>query len=91
MARIVKKIKLYQNLSAKQLNNFLLPLGTNLDVERLVEIKRKEEDLFGDFIVVGGYKFKFASGSYVCMETPTDKHVKQTVHAFKAPNDHYKR
>lgn len=92
----MKNPKLYQTLTRKQLTSFLLKNGVHIDTinERLSkhdEIMDKEADLFGDFILFERYKFKVVYSEYQCLETPTDKHVKQTVHAFKAPNDHYKR
>ena len=85
----MKKIKLYQKLSAKQMDKFLKQFNTTLAIERLVEIKNKEEDFYGDFIVIGGYKLKYTYGQYMCYETPTDKHKPTTVNAKKATNDHY--
>lgn len=85
----MKKIKLYQLLSEKRVNKFLKTMGTTLELERLVEIKNKEEDFYGDFLVIGGYKLKYTYGRYHCMETPTDKHKPATLNAKKAPNDHY--
>lgn len=85
----MKKIKLYQRLSEKQVNKFLKTMGTDLSIERLVEIKDKEADFYGDFLVIGGYKLKYTYGIYQCMETPTDKHKPAKVMAKKAPNDHY--
>lgn len=80
-------MRLYQLLSEKQLDKFLKPYGTNVGEQKLVEIK--EGELYGDFICVSGYKFKITFGRYQCLETPTDKVKKQTINAFKAPNDHY--
>jgi hypothetical protein len=80
---------IYQLLSEKQLNKFLKPYNTDTGKEKLVEIK--EGELFGDFICVGGYKFKLTFGRYQCLETPTEKVTKQTINAFKAPNDRYRK
>lgn len=91
MARKITKIKLYQNLSAKQLDNFLKQFGTRLNDTQLIEIKNKEQDMFGDFIVSNGYKFKLACGTYQCLETPTEKHKPQKATNIKqAFNDNYK-
>ena len=80
---------LYQLLTEKQLNKFLKPYNTDTGKEKLIEIK--EGELFGDFICIGGYKFKYTYGRYQCMETPNEKAAKQTINAFKAPNDIYKK
>lgn len=85
----MKKLKLYQLLSAKQADKFLKQFDTNLDIERLVEIKNTEEDFYGDFLVIGGYKLKYTYGRYQVYETPTDKHKPAKLMAKKAPNDHY--
>lgn len=82
-------MRLYQLLTEKQLNKFLKPYNTDTGKEKLIEIK--EGELFGDFICIGGYKFKYTYGRYQCMETPTAKATKQTINAFKAPNDRYKK
>lgn len=84
-------MKLYQTLTEKQMDAFLKKAGTSLAKEKLVEILDKEKDLFGDFIVVKGYKFKKTYGDYQCMETPTEKHEKRTLNFQKAPNDYYKK
>lgn len=81
------KIKLYDTLTEAKLEKFLQSIGAqNCEV---VEIMDKEADLFGDFICVQDYKFKHTYGQWICMQTPTAKHVKRTVYAKKAPNDHY--
>jgi hypothetical protein len=82
-------MRVYQLLSEKQLNKFLKPYNTDTGKEKLVEIK--EGELFGDFICVAGYKFKLTFGRYQCLETPTAKIEKQTINAFKAPNDRYRK
>jgi hypothetical protein len=87
----MKAVKLYQTLSEKQLKSFLMTLGISLENEKLVEINNKPEDLFGDFIITTGYKFKRIYSNYQCMETPTDKHKKKTLNFQKAPNDYYKK
>ena len=80
-------MRLYQLLSEKQLNKFLKRFNTSLDEQKLVEIK--EKDLFGDFICVEGFKFKYANGRYQCLETPTEKIEKPKIYFTKAKNDHY--
>lgn len=85
----MKKPELYETLEADEMNKFLEQFNSNIELERLVEIKNKEEDFYGDFIVIGGYKFKFTYGSYQCLETPTEKHKPTKLHTKKAPNDHY--
>jgi len=76
---------IYQLLSEKQLNKFLKPYNTDTGKEKLVEIK--EGELFGDFICVEGYKFKYAYGMYQCQETPTAKIEKPKIYFTKAVND----
>lgn len=85
----MKEIKLYDVLDADKMDKFLQSMGSSLEVEQPIEIKNKEEDFYGDFIVSGGYKFKICYGNYSCMETPTDKHKPAKLMAKKAPNDHY--
>jgi len=87
----MKSVKLYQNLTEKQLNAFLKTLGTSIENEKLVEIKKEKEDLFGDFIVTNGYKFKKVYAEYQCLQTPTEKHVKAKLNFPKAANDYYKK
>jgi len=87
----MKKLILYQTFSEKQMDNFLKIMGSSLAKQKLVEILDKEKDLFGDFIIVKGYKFKKTYGEYQCMETPTEKHQKRTLNFQKAPNDYYKK
>lgn len=81
-------MRLYQLLTEKQLNKFLKPYNTNVNDEPLVEIKVGE--LFGDFICVEGFKFKYAMGRYQCLETPTQKLEKTKIYFTKAPNDRLK-
>lgn len=81
------KPKLYQLLSEKQTNKFLKQFDTDLGIERLVEIMDKEADLFGDFIVIGGYKLKYANGRYQCLETPTEKHKPWRPNIVKCKTD----
>lgn len=81
------KPKLYQLLSEKQTNKFLKQFGTDLSIERLVEIMDKEADLFGDFIVIGGYKLKYANGRYQCLETPTEQHKPWKPNIVKCKTD----
>ena len=83
----MKKPKLYQLLTEKQMNLFLKQFGTSLSIERLVEIKDKEADLFGDFIVIADYKFKYATGRYQCLETPTEKHKPWKPNIVKCKTD----
>ena len=89
--KLQKSVKLYQEFTEKQLDNFLKTLGTSIEKEKLVEIMNKEQDLFGDFIVVKGYKFKKVYSEYSCMETPTEKHAKTIPNWPKAKNDYYKK
>jgi hypothetical protein len=84
-------MKLYQILTEKQMDAFLKKIGTSLAKEPLTEILNAEEDLFGDFIIVKGYKFKKVYSEYSCMETPTEKHKKIKKHWAKAPGDYYKK
>lgn len=81
------KPKLYQLLSEKQTNKFLKQFDTDLSIERLVEIMDKEADLFGDFIVIGGYKLKYANGRYQCLETPTEQHKPWKPNIVKCKTD----
>ncbi len=69
------------------MDKFLQQFDTNLEIERLVEIKDKERDLFGDFIVIGGYCLKKASGRYQCMETPTEQHKPWRPNIIKCKTD----
>lgn len=85
----MKKLRLYQLLTSKQADKFLRQFNTDLSIERLVEIKDKEADFYGDFLVIGGYKLKHTYGRYMVYETPTAKHKPATLNAKKAPNDHY--
>ena len=78
-------MRLYQLLTEKHLEKFLKKYNTSISEQPLVEIKVGE--LFGDFICIDGYKFKYALGRYQCLETPTAKATKQTVYTTKAPND----
>ena len=78
-------IKLYQILEKEEMESFLNILGKNLEKARIIEIK--EKDLFGDFIVTDGYKFKITNGVYQCLETPTEQHQKQTINIIKNKND----
>lgn len=78
-------MRLLQLLSEKQLDKFLKQYNTSISEQKLIEIK--EGELFGDFIVIAGYKFKLSYGRYQCMETPTKIVKKQTINTFKAPND----
>lgn len=87
----MKSIKLYQTLTEKQIKSFLKDLGTSIENEKLVEIKSEKDDLFGDFIVTNGYKFKKVYGQYQCMQTPTEKHIKAKLNFPKAKNDYYKK
>ena len=82
-----KKPKLYQVLTEKQMNVFLRQFNTDLNIECLVEIKDKEADLFGDFIVIGGYKLKLANGRYQCLETPTEQHKPWKPNIVKCKTD----
>jgi len=79
---------LHQRLSEKQLNKFLKRFNTTVSNEPLQEIKVGE--LFGDYICVAGYKFKYALGMYQCQETPTNKLEKPKVYFTKANNDKLK-
>lgn len=83
------KVKLYDLLLETKLEKFLQSIGTSIAKCPVVEIKDPEADLYGDFICVQDYKFKSTYGQWQCLQTPTEKHVKQTVGAKKAPNDHY--
>lgn len=83
----MKKPKLYQLLTEKQADKFLKQFNTDLSIERLVEIKDKEADLFGDFIVIGGYKLKYANGRYQCLETPTEQHKPWKPNIVKCKTD----
>ncbi len=78
-------MRLYQLLTEKQLNRFLKPYNTSVNNEPLHEIKVGE--LYGDFICVAGYKFKYAMGRYQCLETPEEKLEKPKIYFTKAPND----
>ena len=53
----------------------------------LVEIMDKEADLFGDFIVIGGYKLKYANGRFQCLETPTEQHKPWKPNIVKCKTD----
>ena len=85
------KIKLYQTINEKQMDNFLKTLGSNLENEKLVEIMNDDLDLHGDFVVIKGYKFKKTYGQYQCLQTPTEKHSKVKPNWPKAKNDYYKK
>lgn len=87
----MKAIKLYQILTERHMKSFLKDLGTSIEKEKLVEIKNEKDDLFGDFIVIGGYKFKKVYGEYQCMKTPTETHSKAKLNFPKAKNDYYKK
>lgn len=87
----MKPIKLYQILTERQMKSFLKDLGTSIENEKLVEIKSEKDDLFGDFIVTNGYKFKKVYGEYQCMKTPTETHSKAKLNFPKAANDYYKK
>lgn len=78
-------MKLYQLLTEKHLEKFLKKYNTSISEQPLQEIKVGE--LFGDFICVAGYKFKYAMGRYQCLETPTQKIEKPKIYFTKAPND----
>jgi hypothetical protein len=84
-------MKLYQNLTEKQMDNFLKKIGSSLEKEKLVEIMSDELYLHGDFIVIKGYKFKKSYGQFQCLQTPTEKHVKLKPNWPKAANDYYKK
>ena len=84
---IKKKPVLYQNITEKQLDKFLKQFGTSLSIESLIEIKDKEADLFGDFIVIGGFKFKHVYGQYQCLETPTEQHKPWRPNIIKCKTD----
>lgn len=86
-----QNIKLYQQLSAKQMDNFLKKFGSAIEKEQLVEINNKNEDMVGDFIVINGYKFKKIYSEYLCLQTPTEKHYKTERIWPKAKNDYYKK
>lgn len=86
----MKQPKLYQTLTEKQMDNFLKANGTALADQKPVEIKDEASDLYGDFIVIDGYKFKKIYSEYQCLETPKEKHAKQRVSIRQAPNDNYK-
>lgn len=79
------KVKLYQVLSSRQFSNFLKERDSSIEIEPVVEIKTK--DLFGDFIVKDGYKFKIVSGRYQCLETPLQKHEAQKINIIKCKTD----
>lgn len=87
----MKPIKLYQTLSESQLKKVLISLGTSLEKQNLVDIFDDNQDLYGDFIIVSGYKFKKTYGKYQCFETPTEKHKKLKLNFPKAANDYYKK
>jgi hypothetical protein len=84
-------MKLYENITEKKMGNFLKKLGSSLEKEKLVEIRDDEAGLHGDFIVIKGYKFKKSYGTYQCLETPTDKHVKIKHIWPRGANDYYKK
>lgn len=84
-------MKLYQNLTEKKMDNFLKKLGSSLEKEQLVDIRDEAADLYGDFIVIKGYKFKKSYGQYQCLQTPTEKHEKVKLRWPKAKNDYYKK
>lgn len=82
------KVKMLQELNEAQMKKFVLENeGVLLSDKVITELK--EELLFGDFIISGGYKFKKIYSSYICMETPTEKYKIHRVSFIKAPNDHY--
>lgn len=81
----MSKIKLYQILEKAEMNNFLKAHNSSIEKEALVEIK--ENNLFVDFIVIAGYKFKLTNGVFQCMETPKDKHRAQKINIIKNPHD----
>ena len=81
-------MKLYQILTEKKLNKFLIINGLgSLTDKPLVELKKP---YFGDYIVAGKYKFKKIYNHYQCMETPKEKHEPTTIATAKNPNDSLK-
>ncbi len=88
---MAKEIKLYQDFTEKQMAIFLKSHGKSLATQPLIEIMSAEEDLFGDFIVIKGYKFKKIYGQYQCLQTPKEKHCKTELRWPKAKNDYYKK
>lgn len=87
----MKKIKLYQVLSEKQLKAFLEQNGIIGNEIPITDQKNEDPILSGDICEVAGHKFKKIYSQYQCLETPTEKHQKQTLNAKKAPNDHYRK
>lgn len=78
----MKKIKIYQTFTEKQLLKLF-----NLSNIILLEILDEPNGLYGDFLVIEGYKFKSSYGQFQCLETPTEKIQKSKVMFTKAPND----
>ena len=77
---------IYKIFTPKQLSKFL-----NKPVEEIELVELREVDLYGNFIVFEGYKFKLTYGNYQCLETPTKKIEKRNINFVKAKNDHYKK
>ncbi len=82
----MKKINLYQLFTEKQL---LTKFKLNKII--LTEILDEPNGLYGDFLVIEGYKFKHTYGKFQCLETPTEKIQKSKVMFTKAPNDIYNK
>lgn len=81
---------LYQNVTEKQLRNFIKKIdGT--DLYDLSPIELKTDTLFGDFICHAGYKFKKIYSDYQCLETPTERHIPKKINISKGPNDYGNR
>lgn len=81
------KIKLYQILSEKEINKFLKSIGYNSSINNLLILEIKNEDMFGDFIIIEDYYFKKIYSEYQCLKTPTEEHKKQKANIIKNPND----
>ena len=77
---------IYKIFTPKQLSKFL-----NKPVEEIELVELRDADLYGNFIIFEGYKFKLTYGNYQCLETPTQKIEKRNINFVKAKNDHYKK
>ncbi len=77
---------IYKIFTPKQLGKFL-----NKPVEEIELVELRDADLYGNFIIFEGYKFKLTYGNYQCLETPTQKIEKRNINFVKAKNDHYKK
>lgn len=80
------KIRLYREFTGPQLKKWIDEhFYTNID-----DLKVKEDTvggMFGDYIEIGGYKFKRIYGNYICMATPTESHEKPKINIIKAKTD----